>query len=195
MSPPPKLYNRLKASFHECPLSHQEFLPLDSLDTAITKDRIKDELPSYFRIWHNGLPGRVVQHAKKAFAILVLIEQPAAIKDLLAEGFTDEHLPLSLSTAEGNENILISHNGSTFRSFQAWKSDVSVEVFLEKQWLMLAPVLDTTGKHIILSPKCALPLLEAKELRGSSYSLVYKSTLHPAHQQGLKVSFPFVVIP
>lgn len=179
------LYRRLKPCLLECPLGGQQFLPPNILDETITKKSVKAELPWKSRVFQSGLPGKVSQQAKKVFAILVLIGEPLAIKELLLEGLTDEHLPLS-PKGGNNDNILVSVRGKTFQSFVAWRNDARVADFLEKQWLVQAPVLDTTGKHVILDPKCALPFPQIKEIGGGDFSIVYKSALHPAYQQGFK---------
>jgi hypothetical protein len=184
------LYSQLKPCLLECPLMGQPFLPLDILDKKITKENVHAELPWKGRFLQRNLTNKVIIQAKKVFVVLVFTGEPLAIGDLLKEGLTDEDLPLSRKPGE-NDNILVSCSGKkTFRSFEAWRKDAQVTNFLEKQWYVLAPVLDTTGNYFILDQKCALPFPKVEEVGGGHFSTVYKSALHPAHQQGFQVSIP-----
>ena len=73
-------------------------------------------------------------------------------------------------------------------SFFGWENEGRVAEFLEKQWLVQAPVLDTAGKHIVLDPKCALPFLDVAKMAGGGFATVSKGKIHPAYQQGFEVS-------
>lgn len=183
------LYSQLYNHLCECSLGGQVlyFLPLNSLDELITTDSVEAQLSLSDRLPWSRLPGEVVQHAKKVFAILVLIDKPRAIKKLLREGLTDEHLPL-FPKGDGSDNILVSARGKIFQSFATWHNSAKVAVFLEKQWVVQAPVLDATDSDITLNPKCVLPFYNIVELGEGQSSRVYKGELHPAHQKGLKVS-------
>jgi ankyrin repeat protein len=183
------LYSQLDASLLDCALSRQKFLPLDILRMIITKEKVEAELPLTIRLFQPSLPAKVAQQAKKVFAILVLIGEPLAIKELLSEGITDEHLPLYRETEAASTDVLTSQDGKSFRSFDAWKMAVKVDEFLTKQWLVLAPVFDTTGRHFILNEKCALPFVEAEAISHEHYSITYRGVLHRAHQRGVTVRF------
>ncbi|KAE9367916.1 kinase-like protein [Stipitochalara longipes BDJ] len=183
------LYSQLYHSLLQCPLGSQQFLPLNVLD-KITKESVQAELPLTVRIRRRSLPDKVVLGARKVFAILVLADNPLAITDLLKEGLTDEHLPLSRQGGDSS-NILVSVcKKKTFRSFDVPRNEAKVTTFLDKQWAVLAPVLDTTGKYFILDQKCALPFPAVEEVGGGHSSTVYKSTLHPAHHHGFKAGEP-----
>jgi hypothetical protein len=185
------LYSQLRSSLLECPLGGQQFLPLNDLDKNITRESVQAELPWKERICQRNLTNKVVGQAKKVFAILVLADNPLAIKELLKEGLTDENLPLSRKGYDSS-NILVSVCGrKTFRSFDVPKNEAKVTNFLDKQWTVLAPVLDTTGKYFILDQKCALPFSKVEPVGGGHSSTVYQSTSHPAHQHGFKVSVAF----
>jgi hypothetical protein len=181
------LFLWLKSHLLECPLGGQQFLPLEILDVAITKEGIQAELPWTGRFLQRGLSKKVVLQAKKVFAILVLIGEALAIAELVKEGLTDEDIPLFWPRGE-LDNFLVSTSGKVFHSFKAWKREAQVQNFLDKQWVVQAPVLDTTGKHFILDQKCALPFPKVEEVGGGRYSTVYKGTIHRAHQRGFAVS-------
>ncbi|PMD20206.1 hypothetical protein NA56DRAFT_705018 [Hyaloscypha hepaticicola] len=178
------LYSQLKYSMLESPLDGQGFLPLNILDELITKESVKAQLSWKTLLFQSGLPNKIVQHAKKVFAILVLMDKALAITELLSEGLTDEHLPLGRKG--DNSNILVSIRGKTFESFDGWGNDALVGNFLDKQWLVQAEVLDTTGKHFVLNPKCPLPFPRVEEIGGGHLSTVYRAALHPAYLQGFK---------
>src|SRR5579871_1983024 len=183
------LYQQLKECLLECPLEGQKmFLPLSDLNEKITRDSVKGQLPCLETFCHRNLPNKILQQAKKVFAILVLMYEPHKIKGLLQDGLTDDQLPLQAKKINNN-NVVESVHGKIFKSFNTWRNEARVEDFLEKQWLVQAPVFDPTGKHFVLDLKCALPFkcIDQKAEKGA-LSIVYKGTLHPAHQEGFKVS-------
>lgn len=185
-NPTKSLSLHLEAHLCKCPLGGQYFLPLDSLDETITTESVKAQLSWEDRTFRSGLPREVVQHAKKVFAILVLIGDPRAIKGLLGEGLTDEYLPLSPGDPYCS-SLVSAHRDKTFQSPVTW-DEFRVALFLEKQWVVQAPVLDTTGIHIALHPRCPLPFQSIDEVGWDESGRVYRGALHPAHQKGFKVS-------
>jgi hypothetical protein len=184
---PKSLYQHLYSHVLKSPLGDLDFLPLNNLHEGITRDSVRAQLFPESLLLQPNLPKKVVQHAKKIFAILVFIGEPCAIVDLLQEGLTDEHLPLSASPDQ-HDIAPVSVHGKTFMSFFGWENEPRVAEFLEKQWLVQAPVLDTTGKHIVLDPKCALPFLDVARISVGEFIRVSKGKIHPAHQQGFEVS-------
>ncbi|KAF2787745.1 kinase-like protein [Melanomma pulvis-pyrius CBS 109.77] len=176
-----ELYNRLSKSLVECSLRSQKFFLPDVIDDEITTKNVKVAALSRFqRIFQKGFDDKIVQQTKKVFAILVMIEKPDAIKALLAEELNDSHLPL----AAGSDNILVSANGKAFLSFQLWKSK-SRDEFLEKQWWVQAPVLKTSGQHIKLDPKCAMPITDCKSVHFQPDCTVHQGVLHTSRHQAL----------
>ena len=164
----------------------EKFLPRDVVEGLITKDIIADSLS--FPAWlysrlSDTLPSTAYSQARNVFAVLGLIGQEWAIRDLIyKDGITDDDLPLD--RRPGNKSassILISRkNGKTFSSFQTWTPAI-VGAFLEKQWYVLAPVLDTTGTDLKLDPRCPLPI-QRSELKVQNHGVfVYQAWLHPAH--------------
>ncbi|KAF2468328.1 kinase-like protein [Lindgomyces ingoldianus] len=186
--PSERLFNELSSLLVECPntMGLQSFLPQSDLDRAITKETVKDALPFEVRLLKRRLPEKVVQNAKRVFAILVIIAKEIAIKDLLAEGIADTHLPLSRDDGE-ESNVLVSANGTKFKSFSAFKHETTklTKDFLEKQWLVQAPVLDTAGKHTTLDQRCPLPFIEMEPIGAGHHSTVYRTALQASHQQGI----------
>ncbi|KAF2104860.1 kinase-like protein [Rhizodiscina lignyota] len=178
------LFEKVKDRVLECPLRGKKFLPLDALDEMITTEAVKANLRKRTRWLNSGLPGKIVQQTRKIFAILVLMKESPFINDFLAlfeEGLRDEHLPLK--TRKEDDSVLVSESGREFHSFRHW-NPFKVNAFLEKQWIVQAPVFDLEGNHIVLDPECALPLLENfKQIGGGQASAVYKAVLHKNHQR------------
>ncbi|GKT51646.1 serine/threonine-protein kinase PknD [Colletotrichum spaethianum] len=179
------LFDSLRDSQIKSPFG-PKFLPLSCLDTAITKTSVEGEFSYFTRLLNPYLSQNVVQHARKVFAVLVFIDRAAAICELYNEGLTDDQLPLSRNNGD-DRNVLFSDRGKKrFTSFRSWTS-ASVDLFLDKQWLFQSPVFGATGEHLNLDPTCALPMLpDAEEVAAGLYNVVYRGTLHPAHQKGLK---------
>jgi hypothetical protein len=198
MEPPAKatpvdFYGVLRHKLTTCPLTHVDFLPLDILQDVITVDSIRADAG-----WNSNpellsnledTAEEVLLNAKKVYASLVFIQRQSAFEALLSEGLTDEDLPLSRQSGTST-NVLCCQKGiKTFEAFRSLRS-FEVDIYLEKQWHVLAPVFDTTGSHFNLSRKCALPLTPMREeIVKTSNSQVYKCALYPAHYpQGAKVS-------
>ena len=191
----PPLRKRLKAKYHKSRFSEQQFLPLDIVDEQITEDAIKAELsrktPDRFR--NRTLFSQVVEQAKKVFAVLVIIGEAQAIEALLQEGITDKHLPLSRRGDDENDDVLVSHDGKAFPSFSQWEDDIRVDEFLDKQWIVQAPVLEYSSDELKFSNKHAMPFLAAIKVTHTRFSSVWKTNIHPAHQRGFPVSFAVLI--
>jgi hypothetical protein len=184
---PPSFYKRLSSGLVSSPLNSKEFLQLDFLDNEITKENVEAQVPSKFLDWlRSNIHDRIVQNAKRVFAILLLMDETSAIRSLLADGLTDNELPLFPETAQGSDNTLVSFDGRHFPSFRRWKES-RVNDFLAKQWLVLAPVFDTSGRHFALNPQCAMPFIASDEISGGAFSFVHKCELHRAHMKGFDV--------
>ncbi|KAF1964818.1 kinase-like protein [Bimuria novae-zelandiae CBS 107.79] len=188
------LFQRLKRKQSTCSLnnnSQQMFLPLNIMRQEITEDNVRGALTkdtgltATLKLLHllpeDTLPQRVVDYATKVFTVLVIIGEPDAIRKILDEGLTDEHLPLRLAE---NEITLISHDEVEFRSFSETMSEQRISEFVEKQWTVLAPILDASGEHTDLDRRCPLPFEHTKQAGHGASRLVHKSKLHPSHYSG-----------
>jgi hypothetical protein len=172
-------------------LSSQEFIPQDVLETKITVALVHAAIPSRSPL--NTKPGivhqHIVQQARKVFAILVLIGDAPAIKELWKQGLRDHHLPLVAvaGAAPKEPRKLEAKSGERFGVWKEKELRLPRD-FVHYQWLVLAPVIDNTGRHIHLDAKCALPFVEDEEIGGGAFGYVYKCKIHQAHQKGLRVS-------
>lgn len=199
MAPQPALHKRFKYS--TCALTDTPFLALDVIDREVTeesvaqtlKDSVKSRNPPKLYApwtWNPQIPDpkQVVQSARKVFAVLAIIGEPQAIGELLEEGIVDSDLPLKRRSDDIDDNVLVSsEGGKEFVSFANWTEDRRVSEFVAKQWVVLAPVLDDSGKHGKLDSQCALSFLEVDPVGNDSSNAVYRGHLHPAHQRGLQV--------
>jgi hypothetical protein len=187
------LYDELERGLLECKIDEEvpgpNFLPLSVLNDNITKDNIKAQLEDKLKA--PSLLDKIFLHAKKVFAILVLIEESSAIQDLIEQDdLTDGDLPLCRKGPRGHSdyNILLSADRKkSFNSFASWTRRKSVQEFLKDQWVVQAPVLEYLGQHLTLDSQCPLPFTESVRRSAGSSGVVYQSKLHLAHQQVFKV--------
>lgn len=169
--------------------TESNFLPLSDLNDKITQDSIRFQLDGW--IQDGTLLKRIFVQAKKVFTILVLIDDPEAIQELIQQDdITDEDLPLSRKGPRGHRDydVLISvHRKKTFRSFASWKELSKVKSFLSQQWVVQAPVLQFIGQELTLDSQCPFPFTESLEMSAGGSGVVYRSKIHPAHQKVFKV--------
>lgn len=186
------LYRQLDKSLQYCSFDGRRFLPRDKLDEIITVESIRNVLPRSFmdRFRSDGITARLVDGARKLAAILIYMGEQGAVKRLVRDdGLTDEDLPFRPAQNTENLSIVESARGKTIHSFVCLRSDAKVGTFLEKQWLFLAPVLETTGASISLDSQCPLPFRNVEEVKGHYDNTVYRAELHWSHQAGAAVSF------
>ncbi|KAL1612962.1 hypothetical protein SLS60_001193 [Paraconiothyrium brasiliense] len=183
------MFSRLEKALVGCSLNNeQRFLPLDVLEKEITEDNVRSVLSKGVVVKAalstksliRALPRTVEERARKVFAILLGVGEPDAIKKLLAEGLTDERLPVHL---DKDGRTLVSRDGTVFRSLASIREERIVH-FVERQWTVLAPSLDASGQHIEINRRCPLPFVETTPIGHGPTSAVHKSKLHPAHYCG-----------
>jgi hypothetical protein len=180
--------------FSVSPIDGKSFVPLDFLESVISKQNVKLALGTTDGIWTrvglrkpSDLPDRVTKEAKRIFAALVLMDKVEAIEGLLDEGLTDEHLPLS---RDSGHEALLSRDRVTEFPFVRWRHASVIDFLRHKQWLFLAPVLKTNGQLIELDEECALPFTESSVEGHGVAGIVHRAKIHQAHQRGFEVSAP-----
>lgn len=178
------LFHELESGVVQCNSAESKlgspFLPESLTGEKITKESIAANLSWWDSLW--SLPSQVHDQAPKVFAVLVLIGHPLAIRKLINnDNITDDHLPLIL-IRDGRENSAIFDKTrmKKFTSFQSW-TPPSISAFLEKQWLVQAPVLGTAGQILKLHPSCPLPIKSCTHRIFGDGVSVYQACLHPAH--------------
>ncbi|KAG9237326.1 kinase domain-containing protein [Amylocarpus encephaloides] len=187
----PGLYGKLRVACRNDKLnSDRQYIPVDVVDEKITKDSIKAELGRKSKIpnwWWSCLAARVEKNnVKRVFSVLVYVQKPSFVEKLLESGFTDEDLPL----VKHREEMRSVHDPTrTFSIPKEWE-DQTVDDFIKKQWMVLAPIFDTSGKHMVLDPLCPLPFSTMEEVVCSPRNLVYKAKVYPSHQEGFEVEAP-----
>lgn len=182
------LYDRLsqcEVNLVDSPIQQQaSFLPLTCLDDNITKPTISKQLSFSTKLFHPNVADKILRNGRKIFAILTLIGEQRTIRQMIQEGLTDEHLPLSNSDSEDkSNNILVSKNDD--KQFKCFASldRVRVRDFLMWQWALQAPVFEGFGQHIDIDAKCPLPLISCTEVNDAP-GQVYKATIHSDHLKG-----------
>jgi hypothetical protein len=187
------LSDQLAQSVITCPrdFGNRPFLPLNKLDRLVTELNVTTELQQFMepQSLPGGLPSQVVARAKKVFAILVMMGESSAIKDLLEIRLEDDYLPVSKGTTVKRQfSLKSSRNGAQFLMPKGF-GDAKTNIFVEKQWLVQAPVWTPTCGHLSLDPNCPLPFYQLSKsvLHGGS-NAVYQCMLHGWHQRGFKVS-------
>lgn len=187
-----EMFRQLKNALTKCDLTGDEFLPLDVLDTAITKKTVKAALPQNLACaLQPHLASKIEKDAKKIFAILVLIGEQKSISELFSGGLRDKHLPLQRDPAGKDDNLLVSADGKRpFKAFAKWDNEAKTNLFFDRQWLVMAPVMDNTGKHIVLDPRCPLPFKNSEAISHNPDCVVHRAEIDPAHIQGFEVHCP-----
>ncbi|SPO03072.1 uncharacterized protein DNG_05753 [Cephalotrichum gorgonifer] len=180
-------------------IDHKDFVPLDTLTRMINEPNIKATLDAtggysvrfpWFRT-PSDLPKRIATQAKKIFAALILMDKVAAIHGLLEEGLEDKHLPLSRHRE--HEGLLSAHDGRIF-PFVGWKP-MSVTDFLgHKQWLFLAPVLNTADQFIKLDKEAPLPFIDSEVKGHGAAGIVHWAKIDKHHQLGFETETVDLVV-
>ncbi|RSL99018.1 hypothetical protein CEP52_009962 [Fusarium oligoseptatum] len=194
------LYTRLDESLLTCPLATglTKFLPADKLD-RITLEDIRAELPWTRKLFSPRLSQKIASEAKRVFCILVLMEQSAAMEQLINEGITDEDLPLCRNADDKQDseyNVLASVGGNKrFLSSISWGQGHHVDQFLQKQWMVQSPIFNKAGSHFVLDKDCSLPLTECRtEQARGGMGVVHKAKNTPGPPTSLPEDEPFFAI-
>lgn len=181
----PSFYDQLSScevNLTESPISQDGFFPVTCLND-ITKSNIANQLPFFStRLWRRSLVDEIFQHAKKIFAILVLMGDPRTIRPMLKIGLTDEYLPLSYQETNDRtrSTILVSMKDGKQFNLSGIFTPPKLRAFHGGQWAVQAPIFDTYGQHFVLEAKCPLPLTTCGKM-GDAPGQVYKATIHSAH--------------
>ncbi|KAF5005981.1 hypothetical protein FDECE_7607 [Fusarium decemcellulare] len=184
IDPPPFHQGHLKPITFKKPL--RVFLPLSDVDAIITYDSIMAQLSWTTRFLSQRVAENILGKAKRVFAILILTREPWVIRGLINEDICDEDLPLrrNRDKEDSKHYTMVSPgSGKTFLSFNSSPKEQGIVDFLDKQWLVQAPILDGSGQQIVLDRKCPLPFIEYELFSTGYLSKTYKGKLHPAHQR------------
>ncbi|KAF5497307.1 Serine/threonine-protein kinase nekl-2 [Colletotrichum siamense] len=191
------LFARLGEAYSEDKLGNRRYIATSELEQLVTKETVEKELRltqkrgmlSLFRAKRQArvkLAERVMEKGRKLFATCVYLSQPWGVKLLLDAHFTDHDLPL---TKNGN-SLTCEKSGSKRLDWPADWELPKLDVFVDKQWLFLAPVFSTTGNHQTIDPMCPLPFSSVDEVKGTNNNVVFKAMVHPSHQKGFENETP-----
>jgi serine/threonine protein kinase len=195
------LGSRLRRSRLHSASDGRDFIPLDHLDELLTEEEVRSELTKAGLTDQKCSPELlkyILNHAKKVFATLVVVEAPQRIEELVYEGLTDADLPLGVDWGDDNDdydseepvnvrsyylNSDTLNERTNWTAFQNWP-EREADSFCELQWLFLAPVFTGKNYEYYLHKKCPLPFLDSKreiQIRFSHHSKVYNVSVHGAH--------------
>ena len=165
------LRDQLLASFAKVFDTDEHFIPAGDLDRVLSAHAVEVELQSHGL---EGLLSLVFQHAKKTFAILLVMQKLDALQDLIDAKMRDELLPLE-------ESALTSLEDSKLRAaFSGWDLDARKQ-FLEIQWTLIAPVF-SEGEHLRLDDNARLPFIKTERLASGRFGSVHRVEIHPNHE-------------
>ncbi|KAK7420496.1 hypothetical protein QQX98_002694 [Neonectria punicea] len=175
---PPTLFKELTASkaMHTCILTDNKYISEQKVHEIVTVPRVRSTLRSRWGwllllIFNRGLDNKLLQ-ARKVIAVLVIIGQlnEDSLMSLTANGLTDDDLPLR----DKGDSVQNRHENKTV-TFPSWEEG-TMEACLEKQWIVLAPILDLKDGHPIefeLDEKCALEFSICEDQGKTQFSQVF----------------------
>ncbi|UPK91846.1 hypothetical protein LCI18_002781 [Fusarium solani-melongenae] len=174
------LYKGLLKQTQECIITENKYIPEQELLKAVTLSRVKSDLRSTWSwlrllLFNRGAENKLLQ-ARKIIAVLAIIGQlnERSLNTLIANYLTDDDLPLA------KDPTLRTRHGRAI-TFPGWEEAI-IDSFQEKQWMVVAPVLDLKNDCSIeakLDERCALELLMSNcENKGNTrFSRVYSAEI------------------
>jgi hypothetical protein len=180
-------------------VNHGRYVPCNEFDLLITEGTVKSELirAGMQSEITTHLIRYILDHAKKIFAVLVMIDEPQWIKELVIEGMQDTDLPIGTEAIIRDEqvhHIVCSFypDSETLDKRHSWatlqgKRLLAVDRFCSYQWRFLAPVFTSGSYKYFLHPDCPLPFIHLEPKAGvtkfNHHSKVFKVYIHKAHVQ------------
>ena len=172
-----------------------EFLPHHALEEILTEHNVREGFVANDFEDSKELALYIHTHAKKAFAILILIGLEAFMPLLAYHKFKDEYLPL-VSTDGCTISISgIPRDHPALRPFGEWQAS-DIERFCTKQWLALAPTFHTQRDQEFES-SIVLPFVAARHVKPSiggfgriSQVEVHRGHLPPTTKVSTPIFFP-----
>ncbi|KAF4916659.1 Serine/threonine-protein kinase nekl-2 [Colletotrichum fructicola] len=188
------LFDQLDNVYSQDELGNRKYIPRNELERLITRDTVEQELRrtqkrgvrNLFRAKRSlreNLAERVMESGQKLFATCVYLSQPWDVKLLLDANFTDDDLPVTKNAKS------LKSSEKQFDWPAAWELP-KLDVFIDKQWLFLAPIFSATGTHQSLDTMCPLPFLKVEEEQHGMNNVVFQAMIHESHQKGFAVETP-----
>lgn len=167
---------------HKCIITEKKYIPEHRLVEIVTVPKIKAAIHSRWNWLRFSFKSRALDNtfpqARKVIAVLAIIGKlnEESLKCLEVNGITDEDLPLCAQ----DEVLLNRHESKPFK-FQGWE-EPAIVAFLEKQWLVLAPILDLKDGHpmeVQLDENCALEFSKCEDKGSTHFSHVFLAEIPP----------------
>ncbi|KAM6535853.1 hypothetical protein FALCPG4_005384 [Fusarium falciforme] len=182
----PSLFQDLMDATRKCIVTDNHYIPEQTLLEIVTVPRVKSDLRStwsWLRLlfFNRGVETKLLQ-ARKLIAVLAIIGQlnERSLKALITNALTDDDLPLAkkpaLQTRHGKPVI-----------FPGWEEAV-ITLFQEKQWIVLASILNLTEGYSIdikMDGKCALELSNCENRGNTEFSRVFSAEIL-SQEEGVK---------
>ncbi|CAG9990474.1 unnamed protein product [Clonostachys byssicola] len=187
--PPPTLYSQCQEAYALDEINHRRYLPVDSIRKLTKRENIGSELKRKKKIplGVSKLAVQTEQQSSKIFLTLLFFDNALDIKGLLKAGFTDKDLPL----IKLNDTTLqsSSEKEKLFRTPKDW-TEQNIDTFIEKQWVMIAPVFTNNGEHREFDTNVCLPFDNLDEKEHTNTNVIFKADIHKAHQIGFEDDAP-----
>ena len=207
---PPNMQDSLWEAMVESEGGQKRFLPNSMLEVIVSKEAVCAELMELLteekeetiRKYADLICSDQGPSFRKIFAILVLVEAVEDIVKFIAEGVTDQDLPLTNpmdSKTVGAEIRRPNRPDDELKCFRRWRKFRRSQ-FLRWQWSFLAPVFSMGDevelvKHFALSDDHILPFVKDSrydaDFKGTTdggFGRVFKVQIHPAHHNLSQVS-------
>ncbi|KAJ4203465.1 hypothetical protein NW759_015141 [Fusarium solani] len=182
------LYHELTEETKTCIITEKTYIPEHQLLKIVTVPRVKSSLRSTWSwlrllLFKRNFETKLLQ-CRKLIAVLAIIGKlnERSLRFLIANSLTDDDLPLCI-----NNDVLQNYHGDKTIKFPSWE-EATVGSFLEKQWMVLAPILDLEDGRPIevdLDEKCALELSDCEEKGNTQFSRVFSAEI-PSQKEGVR---------
>jgi hypothetical protein len=161
-------------------------VPRCQQEQLITEDTITQETQKRGITLSADKARTIRERSMQLFGTLAHLEREAQIVHFIAEGITDEHLPLKRDIDDWQDYLLKGQNGETIETLEKW-DDEQREEFYKAQQMMTAPVFKLYC-HYEFDDSTILPFIdfpaaegEVKDYRGGGYSEIHIRCIHPSH--------------
>lgn len=171
----------------------RRYIPQHVLDTTVTWESVRAALKksgAKRKLWPLSTKGIVhtvfSNNLKLIFVILLYLDVPWDVKKFHEAGFTDADLPMErISSKQGDRLQSGLDSKKLFTPPKHWI--LQTENFVNKQWVVMAPIFGSSGEYQKLHPLCPLPLTQADGVIHSARNVVYKAEIQSSHQRGFEV--------
>lgn len=199
----PPLDELLKRALHICPYKENStFLPIDELAKVMKAEHVEDYLVHHEREELRANCSQIMEHvcgqpgqsntrgtSCRIFAILVLIEMPSKILDVIKENLSDKDLPFHREIGSQDRHLAKNTDGGLVRihAFSGWTYSQRNTLY-QDQWRVQAPVFlkgsRSLNEHPVhrLHKKAIFPWTKYERVYDGN-SEVVRVNIHKAHSR------------